>query len=199
MTLTQLPLDKWTAVLQHDTWWFAMSLGSVSYTSRLVTIWSDKTLYSIERAAIIKWNINETLSSQNTPHVFESLLGKFSWLIMRVNGTYLHIVLHVKWQWTDTNPGMNPGSVVTISINRFLGNMKLGTSLWRDSITGWVYLMFRAGYSLWPNTNAIWQHGSGSTLKAPSHYLNRCWLIIKGVLWHSPEINFTRSGHELNL
>ena len=35
-----------------------------------------------------------------------------------------------------------------------------------------------------------WSH------QAPSHYLNQCWLIIKGVLWHSPECNFTRSAWE---
>ena len=28
---------------------------------------------------------------------------------------------------------------------------------------------------------------------APSHYLNQCWLIINGDLWHSPETNFKRS------
>ena len=33
-------------------------------------------------------------------------------------------------------------------------------------------------------------------LMAPSHYLDQCWLIIKGVLWHSPECNFTRSAWE---
>ena len=42
---------------------------------------------------------------------------------------------------------------------------------------------------------AIWCHATWSTLlqvmawcpMAPSHYLNLCWLIIKEVLWHSPE------------
>ena len=46
--------------------------------------------------------------------------------------------------------------------------------------------------------NTIWQHWSGSTLteitacclKAPSHYLNQCWFVIVGVLWHSLESNF---------
>ena len=28
-------------------------------------------------------------------------------------------------------------------------------------------------------------------LTGPSYYLNQCWLIIEGVLWHSPESNFT--------
>ena len=35
---------------------------------------------------------------------------------------------------------------------------------------------------------------------APSHYLimNQCWLITKGVLWHSPESSFKKSAHQLN-
>ena len=57
--------------------------------------------------------------------------------------------------------------------------------------------------SLWPS-DAIWQQGSWSTLAqvmacclmAPSHYLNQCWFIIIGVLWHSPESGFTRGAHE---
>ena len=28
-------------------------------------------------------------------------------------------------------------------------------------------------------------------LMTPSHYLNKCWLIIKGSLWHSNDGNFT--------
>ena len=53
--------------------------------------------------------------------------------------------------------------------------------------------------SLWPS-NDIWRHKSRSTLTqvmaccltAPNHYLNHCLLIIKGVLWYSPESNLTR-------
>ena len=63
-----------------------------------------------------------------------------------------------------------------------------------------------AGYNLlWPS-DSKWWHRSGSTLAqvmawcptAPSHYLNQCWLIIKSVLWHSLESNFTKSAHKLN-
>ena len=36
-------------------------------------------------------------------------------------------------------------------------------------------------------------------LTTPSYYLNRCWLIIKGVLWHSHERKLTRIAHEFNL
>ena len=43
-------------------------------------------------------------------------------------------------------------------------------------------------------SDAIWRYSTWSTfnqviacgLTAPSHCLNQCWLIIKGVLWHSP-------------
>ena len=31
-------------------------------------------------------------------------------------------------------------------------------------------------------------------LAATSHYINQCWLIINGILWHSPECNFTGSA-----
>ena len=49
---------------------------------------------------------------------------------------------------------------------------------------------------------AKWRHRSGSTLAqvmtrylmAPSHYLNRCWLLISEVLWHSSESDFTVSA-----
>ena len=59
--------------------------------------------------------------------------------------------------------------------------------------------------SLCPN-DAIWRQRSGSALAqvmaccltAPSHYLNQCWLIIKGVLWHSPESNFTGNAQDIN-
>ena len=55
-------------------------------------------------------------------------------------------------------------------------------------------------------SDAIWRRRSGSTLAqvmawcltAPSHYLNQCWLIIKGVRWRSPESNST-SAHEIQL
>ena len=36
-------------------------------------------------------------------------------------------------------------------------------------------------------------------LMAPSHYLDRCWFIIKGVLCHSPESNFIGIDYEIDL
>ena len=59
--------------------------------------------------------------------------------------------------------------------------------------------------SLWPS-DAIWWHKSGFTLAqvmaccltAPSYYRNHCWLIINGVLWHSPQIIFAKGANGLN-
>ena len=59
--------------------------------------------------------------------------------------------------------------------------------------------------STWPS-DAIWHHKSWSTfdkvlvccLTATSHYLNQCWLIIKHVLWHWSERNFTKWVRGLN-
>ena len=31
-----------------------------------------------------------------------------------------------------------------------------------------------------------------------SYYLNQCWLIIKWILWHSPECNFIGIAHDSN-
>ena len=58
--------------------------------------------------------------------------------------------------------------------------------------------------SLWPSDVIATQNwlnispGTSCCLRVPSHYLYLCWLIIKGVLLHSPERNFTRSAQELN-
>ena len=32
-------------------------------------------------------------------------------------------------------------------------------------------------------------------LTIPWYYLNQCWLLVEGVRWHSPEINFTMTSH----
>ena len=57
---------------------------------------------------------------------------------------------------------------------------------------GWVCVN-----SLRPS-DAIWRQWFWTTLAqvmaccltAPSHYLNQCWLIIRGVLWHTSESSF---------
>ena len=48
-------------------------------------------------------------------------------------------------------------------------------------------------FNLWWPSDAIWRQRSGPTfaqvmsccLRAPSHYLNQCWLIISEIQWHS--------------
>ena len=59
--------------------------------------------------------------------------------------------------------------------------------------------------SLWPN-DAICRHRSGSTLAqvmaccltAPTHYLNKCWLIISKTQLHSSDGKFTRDTSVIN-
>ena len=62
-----------------------------------------------------------------------------------------------------------------------------------------LFQIFSDGYrnASWPS-DAIWRQWSWTTLAqvmaccltAPSHYLNQCWLIIRGVLWHTSESSF---------
>ena len=57
--------------------------------------------------------------------------------------------------------------------------------------------------SLWPS-DTTWWHRSRSTLAqviaccltAPSHHQNQSW-IINGILWYSPDSNFTRGAQNL--
>ena len=59
--------------------------------------------------------------------------------------------------------------------------------------------------SLGPS-DSTWRQRSGSTLAqvmawclmAPSHYLNRCWLIISKVEWDSTKSKFTRDNSAIN-
>ena len=54
-------------------------------------------------------------------------------------------------------------------------------------------------------SDIIWWQGSRSILaqvmacclRAPSHYLNQCWLMISEVLWHSPDSNFTENAYKI--
>ena len=70
---------------------------------------------------------------------------------------------------------------------------------------GWLDHQNDKVNSLWPG-DAIWWYRTGSTLLrlwlvvqkiAPSHYLNQCWIIIREVLWHSSEGNFTRNAKDI--
>ena len=69
---------------------------------------------------------------------------------------------------------------------------EISTTMYQFIVAGtWSTLLQLVAFnSLWPS-DTMWWHRSGSTLvqvmacylTAPSHYLNQCWLIIKG-LWH---------------
>ena len=59
---------------------------------------------------------------------------------------------------------------------------------------------------LW-TSDAIWRHCPGSTLaqiltcwlKALNHYLHYYWVLVREVLWHSPESNITTSAQVIIL
>ena len=67
------------------------------------------------------------------------------------------------------------------------------------------YTCFKYLKYCWTISDAVRSLRSGSTLAqviaccliAHGHYLDHRWLLIKDVLWHSPDSNFTRSAHEL--
>ena len=62
------------------------------------------------------------------------------------------------------------------------------------SILGWVLLKLFIPYGGMDLSTLV--QLVACCLAAASHYLNQCWLIISGVLWHSPESNFTGSAHK---
>ena len=98
------------------------------------------------------------------------------------------------WAWYPIT-NMYFGDVEKIGKLRNGGNRLSNPHPWSVSPYGiarpqWVN-------SLRPS-DAIWRQWSWTTLAqvmaccltAPSHYLNQCWLIIRGVLWHTSESSF---------
>ena len=82
-----------------------------------------------------------------------------------------------------------------------------GASLKKKTFSFWF-----TSYQLCPvnslrPSDAIWRHGTGSTLAqvmacclaAPSHYLNQCWLIISRVLWHSSDEIIIKRSEDTSL
>ena len=111
-----------------------------------------------------------------------------------------------EWGFCFLSGGRVWGEFYFLSSGRVPGNEEdfvfyqvEGSQLSRAYLDGLCYIV----NSLWPG-DAIWWQWSGSTLVkvmacyliAPSHDLNQCWLIIKSVLWHSPESSLTRNAHE---
>ena len=92
------------------------------------------------------------------------------------------------WKWNNRRIYFHK-----IGNEKFQQNRPIGTQACPHSCHAIIYLN-----SLRPS-DAIWRQWSWTTLAqvmaccltAPSHYLNQCWLIIRGVLWHSSENSFT--------
>ena len=81
--------------------------------------------------------------------------------------------------------------ILCVILSRYLGFSTTSLNLVNYSITDMMI------NSTWPSDAR-----SGSTLAkvmaccltAPSHYLNQCWPLISGILWHSSESNSTVSA-----
>ena len=73
-------------------------------------------------------------------------------------------------------------------------------------ITGFFWQLYCQRFNSLGPRNAIWRWRSWSTLvkvmacclTAPSYYLNRCWLIISKVMWHSSEDIIKRRFEDTN-
>ena len=73
---------------------------------------------------------------------------------------------------------------------------------WKNFLHHWPFVKSTGGFPSQRASNTIWPHRPGSklaqvSLMAPSHNLNRCWLLIKGVLWHSLKSNFTGNAQDV--
>ena len=78
---------------------------------------------------------------------------------------------------------------------------------WTQSVSHWYDACNDVHYnSLWPSDD-IWWHSFGSTLAqimawclmAPNHYLNQCWLLVKGVLYSLAFIHLGAISQDLQL
>ena len=55
-----------------------------------------------------------------------------------------------------------------------------------------------APYGMWFQWSLLyWCRWWLNTYSVPSHYLNKCWLIINEVLWYSTEVSFTRNVQDI--
>ena len=103
----------------------------------------------------------------------------------------------MRWTLSQDAAGMQPGTISTVSGKNALQKPENGVKFLNQrcgvrmkghagSWLVWVMLL-ETGFlnSLWLR-DFLWWHRSGSAW-TPRHYLNPCWLIVKGVLWHAPK------------
>ena len=84
-------------------------------------------------------------------------------------------------------------------------DLRLNKRLSKQSRGWWFETPSRPLWRRWL-IDAIWRHRSGSTLaqvmacclRAPSSYLNQCWLIPNMVQWQSPKSYFTINTSAIN-
>ena len=76
-------------------------------------------------------------------------------------------------------------------------HLKLSLAMWQTFCWGF-HMLTHCGlvipYRSWSTLAQV----TLCCLTAPSHYLNQSWLLIRKVLWHSSESNFTASAQAMH-
>ena len=109
-----------------------------------------------------------------------------------------------RWDGPFYSPGV-AGFLVDIHLEVLVVPQETATFL-VHCIPGWVTLRQQqlnnnnnTFNSLWPRSGSTLAQVMACCLMAPSHYQNRCWLIITKVLLHSSNGNFTSSVTKINM
>ena len=162
--------------------------------SKLTIIGSDNGLSPDRRQAIIWTNaglfVNWTLKTNFSEILIEILTFSFKKMRLKVSSAkrrpfFLGLnVLNVGWAHTQ-----NPGLAVEIPQWWTKPRILSFVQKWHAK----RIVLTQCGPVTSDADMDLGQHRRRRyCLMAPSNWLNQCWLITKGALWHSPESNFTK-------
>ena len=197
---------KTLLILQKDTKVGSRNFGyQIWFCTRLIT-WTCVDLSSVRSSGI---HLSAILQEMPQPSVTEIIL-KITYINFCSHLPGANVLIHFKL--ISHGPNVCEDSRM-MSVNVACLALTHKTEMHGEPVFGiaWCCQPHRMGH--WQHINSLrpsdatWQHESGSTLAqvmacclmAPSHYLNQCWLITKGVLWHSPESNFTGNAQDITL
>ena len=126
----------------------------------------------------------------------------------------IQISYHLPWAKNYTDIIKYPALRLTQSYSTYFTKIYIHTRGKSCDQSLWDYyggaLSYQSGlcnsFNSFRPSDATWQQWSWTTLArvmaccltAPSHYLNQCWLIIRGVPWHSSENSFAGIAQGIN-
>ena len=148
--------------------------------------------YIYWRPQILLWTTLMVLlhKSYDAPVLYPTNYAPFCCTRVHISVTKWYIAGHLSdalWDFLDNSIMLWNWIMINISNRIFLSFISM-------------QIFMNTLQRMWPS-NAIWRHRTGSPLaqvmarclKAPSHYLNQCWLIISKVQWNSSEGNIITS------